>query len=84
MKLYGDEAQTGVPVPAGPAYERRYTSWELDAMYDAWIQDKPLTLHNASWGRATTEVCLGILASAREHRDILLTRQVPYGGFSVD
>lgn len=28
------------------------------------------------WGRATLEVCLGILDSSREHREITLTRQV--------
>jgi phthalate 4,5-cis-dihydrodiol dehydrogenase len=29
------------------------------------------------WGRATLEVCLGILDSSREHRQIALSRQVP-------
>ncbi|MSQ26829.1 MAG: Gfo/Idh/MocA family oxidoreductase [Dehalococcoidia bacterium] len=83
IKLYTDDAQTAIAVPAGTAYERRYTSWELDAMYGAWSQDRPLTLHNAAWGRGTTEVCLGILASSLEHRDVALTRQTPFGGFGM-
>ena len=32
---------------------------------------------DAEWGRATLEVCLGILQSSREGREITLTKQVP-------
>ena len=32
---------------------------------------------DGKWGRATLEVCLGILDSSRQQREISLSRQVP-------
>lgn len=81
VMVHGDATRHEVVVPAGQEFERRYTSWELDAMVEAWRNDRPLTLHNARWGRATTEVCLGILTSARERRDVSLKAQTRYEGF---
>jgi hypothetical protein len=37
--------------------------------------DRP-TLLDARWGMASTEVCLAILQSSRERREILLHHQV--------
>ena len=48
---------------------------ELLELYDAVTQDRP-TLLDARWGMATTEVCLAILQSSRERREIRLVHQV--------
>lgn len=78
--LYGDDEWREIPVPG---YTRRYTTRELDLLYDAWSRDVPLTLHDARWGKATTEVCLGILLSARERREVMMAHQTPYRGAHV-
>ncbi|HEY7064896.1 MAG TPA: Gfo/Idh/MocA family oxidoreductase [Chloroflexota bacterium] len=71
LRIYGDDAVRDVEVPAA-----HYSQVELDVMYQAWANDAPLAYHDGPWGRATTEVCLSILESARERREITLTRQV--------
>lgn len=80
IMIYGNDKRWEERIPAGDRYSRRYTTVELDAMYDAWSKDAPLTLHDARWARGTTEICLGILQSAREQREIPLTYQAPYQG----
>ena len=47
----------------------------IDELYDAVVNGKP-PLHDGPWAMATLEVCLAMLASAREARDIALTHQV--------
>jgi phthalate 4,5-cis-dihydrodiol dehydrogenase len=49
---------------------------ELEEIYDAVVLGKPL-FHDGRWGMATLEVCLAIMQSARERKEIMLTRQVP-------
>ncbi len=51
---------------------------ELIELNDALATGRPV-FPDGTWGRATLEVCLGILQSSRTHRDIALTRQVPSG-----
>lgn len=53
----------------------RGRSSELLELHEAVASDRP-TLLDARWGMATTEVCLAILQSSRERRDILLEHQV--------
>jgi phthalate 4,5-cis-dihydrodiol dehydrogenase len=57
---------------------RLYAEIELDIMYDAWANDKPVRSHDGAWGKATTELCLAILESARERRELVLRHQVPF------
>ena len=71
LRIYGDDAVRDVTVPA-----EHYAKVELDMLYRAWANDEPLAYHDGLWGRATTEVCLGILQSAKERKEITLTRQV--------
>jgi phthalate 4,5-cis-dihydrodiol dehydrogenase len=47
-------------------------------MYDAWINDKPLASHDGRWGKATVEVCLAILESARQRCEVYLSHQTAY------
>jgi len=43
--------------------------------FDALVYGKPV-LPSGRWGLATLEVCLAIMQSATEHRDILMQHQV--------
>lgn len=47
----------------------------IDELYAAAIEGKP-PLHSGPWAMATLEVCLAILRSAREGKEIALERQV--------
>jgi phthalate 4,5-cis-dihydrodiol dehydrogenase len=47
----------------------------LDELCDAVLLGRP-PLHTGEWGMATLEVCLAILRSAAEGREVLLERQV--------
>jgi phthalate 4,5-cis-dihydrodiol dehydrogenase len=48
---------------------------ELEELYNAIVLDKPI-FHDGRWGMATLEVCLAMMQSARERREIMLTHQV--------
>ena len=48
----------------------------IDELYYAVTEDRPL-VHHPRWAKATVEVCLAMLQSSREHRDITLQHQVP-------
>jgi phthalate 4,5-cis-dihydrodiol dehydrogenase len=72
VMIYGEEEWREVTFPV-----ELYTKTELDVMYRAWTNDAPLEYHDGPWGRATTEVCLGILESARERRELPMRHQVP-------
>jgi phthalate 4,5-cis-dihydrodiol dehydrogenase len=48
---------------------------ELKEFYDAIVHNRPL-FHDGRWGEATLEVCLGILRSAAEKSEIMMTHQV--------
>lgn len=61
-------------VAAGPAYPPRREV--LDALFDA-VTEGRAPVQSGEWGRATLEACLAILHSAREGREIPLSRQVP-------
>jgi phthalate 4,5-cis-dihydrodiol dehydrogenase len=56
-----------------PAHRGRTS--ELVELCDALEHDRP-TLLDARWGMATTEVCLAILQSSRERREVRLAHQV--------
>jgi len=58
---------------------RLYAEIELDIMYEAWAKDQPVRSHDGAWGKATTELCLAVLQSARERHEIVLQHQVPFG-----
>jgi phthalate 4,5-cis-dihydrodiol dehydrogenase len=58
-----------LPLPKVPRAE------VIDELYDAVVRGKP-PLHDGAWAMATLEVCLAILRSSREGREIALTHQV--------
>jgi hypothetical protein len=49
---------------------------EIKELYEAVFENRPL-FHDGRWGEATLEVCLGILESARNGRELTLSHQVP-------
>lgn len=69
--VYGDSRRERIelPAPAVPRFE------VIDELVDAVLHGaKPL--HDGPWARATLEICLALLASAREGRDVELRHQV--------
>ena len=58
-----------LPPPSVPRAE------VIDELYGAVVHGKP-PLHDGAWAMATLEVCLAILRSAREGRDVALAHQV--------
>jgi phthalate 4,5-cis-dihydrodiol dehydrogenase len=69
--VYGDRERRVEPLPA-PTHPRQEV---IDELVAAVAHDRP-PLHDGAWARATLEVCLAILRSARERRDVPLHAQV--------
>jgi phthalate 4,5-cis-dihydrodiol dehydrogenase len=75
VMIYADDAARfdALPPPAVPRSE------VIDELFDAVVLGRP-PLHGGEWGLATLEVCLAMLASAREGKDIMLQHQVGLPG----
>ncbi len=73
LLLYDGEGRREIPVPVRGS-ER---DAELDCLYEAWRNDRPLPAHDGRWGKATLEVCLAILESTKLRQEVLLKYQVP-------
>jgi phthalate 4,5-cis-dihydrodiol dehydrogenase len=58
-----------LPLPAVPRAE------VIDELYDAIVRGRP-PLHDGAWAAATLEVCLAMLASARDGKEVALAHQV--------
>ena len=71
VMIYGNEHETldSLPPPSVPRAE------VIDELLAA-VRDGVPPIHSGEWGLATTEVCLGILRSAAEGRELLMTEQV--------
>jgi phthalate 4,5-cis-dihydrodiol dehydrogenase len=48
----------------------------IDEFYTAIVRNEP-PLRDGRWEKATLEVCLAILQSTKERREIILHHQVP-------
>lgn len=75
IEIFTDEQRSFevLPPPSVPRSE------VIDELHAAVMQGKP-PLHSGEWARATTEVCLAILASAQNHASIPLHHQVALPG----
>jgi phthalate 4,5-cis-dihydrodiol dehydrogenase len=69
--IYDDNGVRLEPL-APPAVPR---SEAIDELYAAVIDRRP-PLHDGPWSRATMEVCLAMLASARTGKEVVLEHQV--------
>ncbi len=65
--IYGDDRGEVHPLdpPAVPRFE------VIDELHAAIVDERP-PLHDGAWARATLEICLALLQSAREQRDVTL------------
>jgi phthalate 4,5-cis-dihydrodiol dehydrogenase len=70
--IYGETDKQEIPLDAG----RRGREAELEELYNAVVHNRPV-FHDGRWGTATLEVCLAMLESARERKEIFLSHQVP-------
>lgn len=74
VMIYADQERWLDPLPA-PAVPRAEV---IDELYESVVEGRP-PLHSGEWGMATLEVCLAILRSAKEGREIALEHQVGLG-----
>ena len=70
--VHSDEGTKDVPLIGGGGPSRR---GELMELYNAVVLDKPIR-HTGAWGMATLEVCLAIIESAKQRKEIYLKHQV--------
>jgi len=70
--IYGDEDKREITLPSG----RIGREAEIDELYQAVVNDRPV-FHDGRWGEATLEVCLAILESAKQRREITVSHQTP-------
>jgi len=70
--IYTEEEKKELKIPQGTHGREA----ELKEFYEAIVNGGPL-FHDGRWGEATLEVCLGILQSAAEKREINMRHQVP-------
>lgn len=70
VQVYGHDRRTLDPLPP-PTVPRAEV---VDELYDAVINGRP-PIHSGEWGLATMEVCLGIIKSATEGRELLMEHQ---------
>jgi len=73
LLVYGEDGLREVAVERGPG--RPGHGDALDALWDA-VRDGRRCVHDARWGKATLEVGLAVLQSARERREVTLSHQV--------
>ncbi len=71
LYLYTQEGRE--QVPCGPRYGRAAELMELRA---GLVEERPV-FPDGSWGKATLEVCLAMLRSSKEQREIRLEHQAP-------
>jgi phthalate 4,5-cis-dihydrodiol dehydrogenase len=71
LLIYGEDGKREIPLPAGS----RGREAEVEELYQAVINDRPV-FHDGRWGQATLEVCLAMLESAAERREVFLKHQV--------
>lgn len=71
VMLYGDDREMldALPPPPVPRAE------VINELYEAVVHRRS-PIHSGAWGLATTEVCLAILRSAAEGREVTLSHQI--------
>jgi len=70
LLVYDDKGVHEVPVEG----EMATGATELRELYDAITDGKRIT-HDGRWGMATLEVCVAIMQSGRERREVMLSHQ---------
>lgn len=70
--IYGDEEKREIPI----SRETDGRHGIVNQLYEAVVNGRRPSADGA-WGKATVEVLLAVLASARERREVFLSHQVP-------
>jgi phthalate 4,5-cis-dihydrodiol dehydrogenase len=70
LLVYGDKQKWEVPLSPDETPRDAVVA----EFYDAIVQGRP-TVHNGRWAKATLEVCLAVLNSARQRREMMLSHQ---------
>ena len=71
LRIYADGAVDTIDIPRDASAGR---AGVLDAFVDA-IASGASNVHDGRWGKATLEVCLAMLESSRQRRDVTLRHQ---------
>ena len=74
--VHGDAGKQDIEIERGAETGVVQRRAELEELYDAVVNGKPLW-HDGRWGMATLEVCLAMMQSAKERREIMLKHQTP-------
>ncbi len=69
--VYSEAGREEIPCAADEG-----RSAELRELYQAVAQDRP-AFPDGRWGKATLEVCVAMLQSSNERREIVLAHQIP-------
>jgi len=72
LRVYGETERREIPLSSA----RRGREAEVEELYNAVVHDRPV-FHDGRWGAATLEVCLAMLESAEQRKEIFLSRQAP-------
>jgi phthalate 4,5-cis-dihydrodiol dehydrogenase len=72
LRIYGTSEQREIRLPQGS----RGREAEVEELYNAVVHNRPV-FHDGRWGAATLEVCLAMLESAEQRKEIFLSHQVP-------
>jgi phthalate 4,5-cis-dihydrodiol dehydrogenase len=70
--IYGETEKRQIQLEA----RNRGREAEIEELYNAVIHKRPV-FHDGRWGEATLEVCLAILDSAKQRKEMFLSHQVP-------
>jgi phthalate 4,5-cis-dihydrodiol dehydrogenase len=76
LHVHSDAGKQDIDLSPGREMGVSQRRAELEELYDAVMLGKPVW-HDGRWGMATLEVCLGLMESARERKEIMLRHQVP-------
>lgn len=74
VHVYADDERRFEPLPPPKVYRDEV----IDELYDAVVNGAPV-VHSGEWGMATIEVCLAMLTSSREGREMTLQHQIALG-----
>jgi phthalate 4,5-cis-dihydrodiol dehydrogenase len=70
--IYGEDEKREIALPTGS----RGREAEIEELYNAVVHHRPV-FHDGRWGEATLEVCLAMIESSKERKEIFLSHQVP-------
>jgi phthalate 4,5-cis-dihydrodiol dehydrogenase len=79
LYVHGDEGKRDIEIAGGRENAVAQRQAELEELYAAVVGGQQLW-HDGRWGMATLEVCLAIMQSAAERREIMLSHQVSVPG----